>query len=125
MEPRTKGITTVDEYIALFPEEVQEKLKKVREVIRSAAPEAVERISYQMPAFNFHGNLVYFAAFTDHISFFPTSSGVAKFKDELSPYDTSKGTVRFPLDQPLPYDLIRRITAFRVKENRSKPTKKK
>ncbi len=125
MDPKTRGITTIDEYIALFPEDVQQKLKEMREVIRSAAPEAVERISYRMPAFNFHGNLVYFAAFANHISFFPTSSGVEKFKDELTPYGTSRGTVRFPMEQPLPYDLIRRITAFRVQENLSKATKKK
>ncbi len=124
MHPNTGTFTTIDEYIALFPEDVQEKLRKMRSVIKAAAPQAAERISYRMPAFTLNGILVYFAAFTSHISFFPTSSGVAKFKEELAGYESSKGTIRFPLDKPIPYDLIGRITTFRVQENIGKSPKR-
>ena len=124
MHPNTGTFTTIDEYIALFPEDVQEKLRKMRSVIKAAAPQAAERISYRMPAFTLNGILVYFAAFTTHISFFPTSSGVAKFKEELAGYESSKGTIRFPLDKPIPYDLIGRITTFRVQENIGKSPKR-
>lgn len=124
MHPNTGTFTTIDEYIALFPEDVQDKLTKIRAVIKAAAPQAAERISYRMPAFTLNGILVYFAAFTTHISFFPTSSGVAKFKEELAGYETSKGTIRFPLDKPIPYDLIGHITAFRVQENIGKLPKR-
>ena len=108
---------TIDDYIGRFPEDVQEKLQQLRALIARVAPEAQERISYQMPAFHLKGNLVYFAAFPKHIGLYPTSSGIAKFRKELSRYATSKGTVRFPLNEPLPLDLIRRIVEFRVKEN--------
>ena len=124
MHPNTGTFTTIDEYIALFPEDVQDKLTKIRAVIKAAAPQAAERISYRMPAFTLNGILVYFAAFTTHISFFPTSSGVAKFKEELAGYESSKGTIRFPLDKPIPYDLIGRITTFRVQENIGKSPKR-
>ena len=124
MDPNSDKFTTIDEYIALFPVDVQEKLKKIRSVIKAAAPHATETISYQMPAFKFNGILVYFAAFANHVSFFPTSSGVEKFKEELAGYETSKGTIRFPLDKPIPYDLIERITTFRVQENDRKSPKK-
>lgn len=120
MKPESQGIRTIDEYISAFPEEIQQKLQSIRALIHEAAPEAKETISYRMPAFKLNGVLVYFAAFQDHISFFPTSSGVANFKDELAPYQTSKGTIRFPLDQPLPFDLISRIVTFRVQENNAK-----
>ncbi len=123
MDPNASNFATIDEYIALFPEDVQEKLKQIRAVIKAAAPQAVERISYRMPAFAFNGILVYFAAFENHISFFPTSSGVEKFKDELAGYEISKGTIRFPLDKPIPFDLIERITTFRVQENGRKTVK--
>jgi uncharacterized protein YdhG (YjbR/CyaY superfamily) len=116
---------TIDQYIEDFPEEIQVILSKLRAAIRKAAPQAVERISYQMPAFYFNGNLVYFAAFKNHIGFFPTSSGVAAFKKELTKYATSKGTVHFPLDKPLPLDLIKRIVKFRVKENAPKKAERK
>lgn len=108
---------TIDEYIARFPEDIQIKLIKIRETVKTAAPEATEKISYQMPAFVLKGNLVYFAAFKNHIGFYPTSSGTAKFQNDLSSFDVSKGTIRFPLDKPIPYDLIRKIVVFRVKEN--------
>lgn len=111
---------SIDEYIAAFPEEIQEKLKEIRATIKAAAPEAEEKISYQMPAFTLKGNLVYFAAFKNHIGFYPTSSGTENFKTELSAYDSSKGTVRFPLDKPIPFDLISKIVTFRVKENLEK-----
>lgn len=115
---------TIDEYIAGFPQDVQKILQELRAVIKAAAPQAQEKISYQMPAFYFHGNLVYFAAYKSHIGFYPTSSGIAHFKEELSGYEISKGTVRFPLDSPLPTELIQRIVAFRVQENLGKTQKK-
>ena len=107
----------IDEYIAGYPEDIQGILQKIRALIHEAAPEAQETISYQVPTFTLKGNLVHFAAFKSHISFFPASSGVEKFKIELEGYKTSKGTIQFPLGQPIPYDLIRRIVLFRVQEN--------
>jgi len=108
---------SVDAYIAGFTPEVREALEKIRLTIRKAAPGAEEKISYMMPAFVQDGPLVYFAAFKSHIGFFPTSTGIVKFKDQLAAYETSKGTVRFPLGKPIPYGLISRIVKFRVKEN--------
>ena len=108
---------TMDEYINAFPEDIQIILEKMRQTIRKAAPEAIEVISYQMPCFKFNGNLVWFAAFKNHIGFYPTPSGIESFRKELSPYKTSKGTVQFPLDKPIPYDLVEKIVLFRVKEN--------
>lgn len=107
----------IDEYIAGFPADVQEILQKVRATIHKAAPEAVETIDYQMPTFTLHGNLVHFGGFKHHIGFYPTPTGIEKFKEELSPYKGAKGSVQFPLDKPIPYDLISEIVAFRVKEN--------
>lgn len=115
---------TIDEYISVFPKDIQEILKKVRQTIKKSAPQAEEIISYQMPAFRLNGNLVYFAALKDHIGFYPTSSGVAVFKKELSKYATSKGTIRFPLDKPIPFDLVRKIVKFRVQENLAKAKNK-
>jgi uncharacterized protein YdhG (YjbR/CyaY superfamily) len=109
--------TTIDEYIAGFPQDVQEMLQQVRKTIRDAAPEAEETIKYQMPTFMLNGNLVYFAAFKKHIGFYPIPSGIEAFKDELARYAQGKGSVRFPLDQPMPLDLIRRIVKWRVQEN--------
>jgi uncharacterized protein YdhG (YjbR/CyaY superfamily) len=108
---------TIDEYIAACPTDVQDILEKVRATIRKAAPEAEETIDYQMPTFKLKGNLVHFAAHKKHIGFYPTPSGIEKFKDEISVYEWAKGSVQFPLDQPIPYDLISRITEFRVKDN--------
>jgi uncharacterized protein YdhG (YjbR/CyaY superfamily) len=110
----------IDDYIASAPEVVRPVLEKIRQVIKAAAPEAREAISYSMPAFKLNGVLVYFAAFKDHIGFFPTAKGVSYFKKELEPYDTSKGTVRFLLDKPVPYGLLRKIVRRRVKQNLDK-----
>lgn len=117
---RQAGFKTIDEYIAMFPEEIQSTLQALRATIKAAAPDATEKISYQIPTFYLSGNLVHFAAFKDHISFFPTSSGIAAFKRELRKYPSAKGTVRFPIDKPLPLNLIRRIVKFRVAENLKK-----
>ena len=124
---KTKQATpeNIDEYIAGFPDDIQGKLQKIRMTIRKAAPQAEEKISYQIPAFALNGALVYFAAFKEHISFFPTSSGIREFKQELSIYKGSKGTVQFPLDKPIPFGLIGRIVKFRLKENLAKAAAKK
>jgi uncharacterized protein YdhG (YjbR/CyaY superfamily) len=114
------GFTTIDEYIATFPKDIQKILKELRATIQAAAPDAVEKISYQMPAFALKGILVYFAAFKNHIGFFPTASGVQAFKRELADYAVSKGTVRFPIDKPLPLKLISKVVKFRVAENLKK-----
>src|SRR5436309_4319459 len=114
MDQHKDGFSSIDEYIATFPEEKQVLLQAVRATIKAAAPDAEERISYQMPAFALNGNLVYFAALKNHIGFYPTSSGIEAFKDELSAYEGTKGAVRFPIDQPLPVDLISKIVQFRV-----------
>lgn len=110
----------VDEYISRYPTEVQEKLEKLRAVIQEAAPEAREKISYQIPTFFLEGNLVHFAAYQKHIGFYPTSSGMDEFKQELSAYKGSKGSVQFPLDKPIPYELVRKIVIFRVAQNMEK-----
>lgn len=110
----------IDEYIAGFPENVQEILQKIRQTIRETAPKAEEAISYQMPTFKLKGNLVHFAAFQNHIGFYPVPSGIEQFKEELSVYKQGKGSVQFPLDKPMPYELISRIVAFRVQENLAK-----
>ena len=111
---------TIDEYIARFPKEIQELLETIRITIREAAPDAEEAISYQMPTFNLKGNLVHFAAYKNHIGFYPTPSGIEKFRDELSAYKGAKGSVQFPIDQPLPLDLISKIVKFRAAENLEK-----
>lgn len=118
MEGKKAKPTTIDEYIAQFPEDVQQVLSRVRAVIHEAAPEATEKISYQMPAFYQNGMLVWFGGFQKHIGFYPKGSGVEAFKEELSSYKSSKGAVQFPLDKPIPYDLIRKIVKFRVAENK-------
>ncbi len=107
----------IDAYIAHFPQDVQEKLESIRTLIKENAPDAVEVFSYGMPGFHLNGSLVWYAAFAHHIGFYPTGSGIEAFKDEISHYQWSKGTVRFPLDQPIPYELIKRIVLFRVEEN--------
>ena len=117
MEGKKANYESVDDYIRQFPPEVQEKLEALRKVIKESATGATEKISYQMPTFYLHGNLVYFAAFKHHIGFYPTSSGIEAFKDELEGYKGSKGSVRFPIEKPLPYDLISRIVKYRVEEN--------
>jgi uncharacterized protein YdhG (YjbR/CyaY superfamily) len=110
----------IDEYIAGFPEDVQEILEKIRKTIREAAPDAEEAIKYQIPTFTLKGNLVHFAAFKKHIGFYPAPRGIEEFKDELSVYKGAKGSVQFPLGEPIPYDLISRIVKFRVSDNLEK-----
>jgi uncharacterized protein YdhG (YjbR/CyaY superfamily) len=111
---------TTDEYIASFPKDVQRTLGSLRRVIRESAPDAEEVIAYGIPTFRLNGNLVHFAAFRNHISFFPTSSAIAAFKKELSVYELSKGTVRFPMGRPIPLALVKKIVRYRLKENLSK-----
>jgi uncharacterized protein YdhG (YjbR/CyaY superfamily) len=108
---------SIDEYIAGFPPDVQESLQQIRATIREAAPDAEEAIKYRMPTFILKGNLVHFAAYKRHIGFYPTPTGIEAFQDELSVYQSSKGAVQFPLDQPIPFDLVSRMVKFRVKEN--------
>ncbi len=111
---------TVDEYFSGFPASTKKILKELRKTIKQAAPQAEESISYNMPAFKLHGMLVFYAAWNEHIGFYPVSSGIAAFKKELSGYESSKGTVKFPLDKPIPFDLVGKIVKFRVKENLEK-----
>ena len=117
MEADKPAINSIDEYIMQFRPEIQDMLRTMRKVIKEAAPEAEEKISYSMPAFSLYGNLVYFAAAKNHIGFYPTPGGIAAFKKELSQYRGAKGSVQFPINQPLPCDLISRIVKFRVDEN--------
>src|ERR1051325_4245249 len=125
MDSNKADFTTIDEYIAMFPEDVQAILQQVRETIRAAAPEATEKISYQMPTFFLNGNLVHFAAFKNHIGFYPAPQGIDAFKEELSKFKGAKGSVQFPLDKPMPLNLISRIVKYRVKGNLQKAKKKK
>lgn len=117
MEGNKIIFNSIDEYIVQFPPEVQETLNKLRKVIKESAPDAEEKISYQMPTFALHGNLVHFAAYKNHIGFYPAPSGIAVFKQELSEYKGAKGSVQFPIDKPLPFELISRIVKYRVDEN--------
>ena len=114
----------VDKFIVKYPSDVQQILQKIRGIIREVAPEAKETINYGIPTFTLNGNLVHYSALTSHIGFYPTPSGIEKFKKELSKYEGAKGSVKFPLDQPIPYELIRKITEFRVKEQRAKAKRK-
>jgi len=129
MDSAKSGYNSIDEYIATFPEDIQKILKEVRATIKAAAPDAEEKISYQMPTFFMNGNLVHFAAFKKHIGFYPTPSGIEAFQKELSAYEGAKGSVQFPLDNPMPLKLISKIVKFRVTENskkaKKKPVKKK
>lgn len=117
--------TSIDEYILQFPSEIQKILETLRRVIKETVPEAEEKISYQMPTFYLHGNLVHFAAYKKHIGFYPTSSGITAFKSEIEVYKSSKGAVQFPLGLPLPYELISEIVKFRAAENIKKAEEKK
>ncbi|MDX1939872.1 MAG: DUF1801 domain-containing protein [Saprospiraceae bacterium] len=118
------SFSNIDEYIALQPETIQPVLEQLRQTIQKAAPEAEEAINYQIPTFKFHGNLVHFAAFKNHIGFYPTPSGIEHFQKELSAYESAKGSVKFPLDQPIPYELVSKIVEVRVQENVEKAKKK-
>ena len=117
MKTPKKEYKTIDEYLALFPKDIQKILQELRLAIRDSAPDAVEVINYQMPTFKLNGNLVHFAAAKSHIGFYPTPSAIEAFEEELSDYEVSKGTVRFPMNKPIPIDLVKRIVRFRVKEN--------
>lgn len=116
---------SVEQYIAAFEPEVQELLQSLRKVIQQAAPEAEEKISYQMPTWCLHKNLVHFAAYKTHIGFYPAPSGIEAFKEELAQYKRAKGSVQFPIREPLPYDLITRIVRFRVEENQRQAAEKR
>ena len=124
MDSNKAGYVSIDEYISTFPPETRKKLEDMRATIKVAAPEAQEKISYQMPTFYLHGNLVHFAAHTGHIGFYPAPSGIEAFKDELSVYKNSKGAVQFPMDKPLPLGLVSEIVKFRVGENLKNAEKK-
>lgn len=123
MTPTTA--TTIDEYIATFSEDIQAILQEIRATIKAAAPDAEESISYAMPTFKQNGPLVYFAAFKNHIGFYATPSGNEAFRKELSKYKTGKGSIQFPLDKPMPLDLIRQMVEFKVAENAEKAKEKK
>lgn len=110
----------IDRYILSFPPEIRERLEQMRQIIKQAAPEAEEVISYQMPAFRLNGILVYFAGYKNHIGFYPTSSAIEAFKNELGQFKWSKGAIQLPYDRPLPVELIERITRFRANENLKK-----
>ena len=112
-----KKPNNVDEYIAAFPADVQNRLQQIREIVKKAMPQAQEVISYGMPAYKINRVLVYFAGWEKHIGFYPGASGIAYIKDELQVYKSAKGSVQFPLDEPLPVDLINKIIVFRVKED--------
>ncbi|MDX2001097.1 MAG: DUF1801 domain-containing protein [Chitinophagales bacterium] len=115
---------TIAAYIACFPEEVQQRLELIRKTIQANAPEATEAISYAIPTFKLNGNLVHFAAFKNHIGFYPAPTGLEAFKDDLAPYQQGKGSVQFPFDQPLPLDLIAKIVRYRVGQNMTKKKSK-
>ncbi|MFT8322742.1 MAG: DUF1801 domain-containing protein [Bacillus sp. (in: firmicutes)] len=119
-ENKKTKFESIDEYIVTFSPDVQDILNRLRRVIKEAVPEAEEKISYQMPTFVWHGNLVHFAAYNKHIGFYPTPNGISAFQQELSAYKGGKGSVQFPLEEPLPYELITKIVKFRVEENRKK-----
>jgi uncharacterized protein YdhG (YjbR/CyaY superfamily) len=115
-----KEFKTIDEYIAAFPKNVRSVLEELRQGIRDSAPEAVEAISYQIPTFKLNGNLMHFAAFKNHIGFYPTPSAIEAFKKKLCNYEISEGTVRFPINEPIPIDLMKEMVRFRVRENLGK-----
>jgi len=124
MNEEKKAFSTIDEYIALQSAEIRPQLEALRTAIREGAPEAIERISYQMPTFYLNGNLVHFAAYNSHIGFYPAPEGIEHFEKDLSPYKTSKGAVQFPLDRPLPLELVKKIVRYRRESNLMKQAKK-
>jgi len=125
MKKEVAPVKTVEQYLKAFSPTVCKTLQQLRQTIKASAPKAEEVISYQMPAFTYRGMLVYFAGYKNHIGFYPVSSAIKAFEKELSKYTTSKGTVQFPIDQPLPLDLISKMVKFRVKENEEKFADKK
>jgi uncharacterized protein YdhG (YjbR/CyaY superfamily) len=120
MEKQLQPIRTIDEYIGSFPKHVQERLESIRKLIAKLAPDAQEKISYQMPTFYLNGNLVHFACFQNHIGFYPTPHGISEFQEELSKYKNGKGSVQFPHNEPLPMKLIERMVKYRTDKNRKK-----
>jgi uncharacterized protein YdhG (YjbR/CyaY superfamily) len=124
MSPTMKQVSSIDEYIGLYPSPVQALLQKLRQIISQSAPGAEEAIKYGIPTFILNGkNLVHFGAYQHHIGFYPAPRAIEVFKAELAPYEGGKGTIQFPLDQPIPFELIARIVEFRAKENLAKKTK--
>ena len=124
MKAASLKFKTVDKYFSTFPAAIQNKLQKIRSTIKKAAPEAEEVISYNMPAFKLNGMLVFYAAYKEHIGFYPSPSGVEEFRDEIAPYEAGKGTLQFSLEQPIPFELITRVVHFRAKENLEKAKSK-
>ena len=121
MAGNKSGFNSIDEYIATFPQDVQKILEEVRAVIKAAAPKAEEKISYQIPTFTLNGgNLIHFAAFKNHIGFYPTPNGIEAFQKELSVYKGAKGSIQFPKDKPMPLKLVRKIVKYRVAESLKK-----
>jgi uncharacterized protein YdhG (YjbR/CyaY superfamily) len=120
VDKKRETVSTIDDYIKSYPREVQLRLTAIRKLIAELAPQAVEKISYQMPAFSIKGNMVYFAAYARHIGFYPTPQGIGAFKKELSDFKNGKGSVQFPHDQPLPIDLIRKMVKYRIEKNPKK-----
>jgi uncharacterized protein YdhG (YjbR/CyaY superfamily) len=120
MPKMMKEFKTIDEYIKDYPEDIQKVLEKMRRVIHDAAPQAEEAMRYGIPTFRLNGNLVHFGAFKTHIGFYPAPRGIEAFKKELAPYEGGKGTVKFPLDKPIPYDLVTKVVKFRAAENLAK-----
>lgn len=123
MKKPKKHFETIDEYIFSFPKNGQDILQQLRQTIRDSAPDSSESISYQIPTYKLNGNLVHFAAYKNHAGFYPTPSGINEFREELSDYEIAKGSVKFPLNKPLPINLIGEIVKFRVKENLDKMKK--
>ena len=121
---KTTQAEDIDAYIAGFPEDIQKRLASMRDAIHKAAPEAKEDIKYAIPTFTLSGNLVHFAAFKNHIGFYPAPTGIEAFKKETAPYQAGKGSLQFPLDKPLPLALVTKIVKYRVKENLKKSTAK-
>jgi len=122
MKTQNKTPDNIDEYISGFPKNIQGILKELRSTIKKAAPGTTESIRYQMPTFRLNGNLVHFAAYKNHIGFYPTPTGIEEFREELAKYKGGKGSIQFPIAEPLPFDLITRIVKFRVKEASKKST---
>jgi uncharacterized protein YdhG (YjbR/CyaY superfamily) len=119
------AVNNIDEYIATFPQDIQKLLNQMRATITKAAPKAEEAIRYAIPTFILNGNLVHFAAFKNHIGFYPAPAGIEAFKKEVAPYEAGKGSLQFPLDKPLPLSLVTKIVKYRVAQNLEKSTKKK
>lgn len=117
MQKRSMKPANIDEFIAQYPADVQQKLQQLRQTIHHYAPDAKEKISYGMPTFYLNKNLVHFSAYETHIGFYPGAAAIAEFSEQLKPYDTSKGTVRFPIDKPLPLELVSNITEYCVSQN--------